>query len=409
MHSDEVAQATEHRLTVKNSFLDKLIGRIDRVDPQSLQGFVLKLARERGFLETLFNTIQEGIIVATADGRISYLNAAAGELLGLNPEQAVGEQLARYLRDLDWKKIWSADKQEWSKVVTHELEVFYPRQRFLNFYIVPLVDEEHSIVTGMAVILRDVTETRKRTETAIESEKLSALTLLAAGVAHEVGNPLNSLNIHLQLMERELKGLPPETVTQLRKDLRIARDEIARLDRIINQFLRAVRPTKPDLQRASVNDIVNETISLLEREIADRDILVERELGKDIPASLVDRAQLKQAFYNLIKNALQAMRAGGILRVRTEATDTHVIVSFIDTGHGISPEQVGRIFEPYYTTKTEGSGLGLMIVQRIVRDHGGMIDVESDVGRGTTVRIKLPIHEKRTRLLEASRAGEQGA
>ncbi len=392
---------------MKNSFLDKLIGRIDRVDPQSLQGFVLKLARERGFLETLFNTIQEGIIVATADGRISYLNAAAGELLGLNPEQAVGEQLARYLRDLDWKKIWSADKQEWSKVVTHELEVFYPRQRFLNFYIVPLVDEEHSIVTGMAVILRDVTETRKRTETAIESEKLSALTLLAAGVAHEVGNPLNSLNIHLQLMERELKGLPSDTATQLKKDLRIARDEIARLDRIINQFLRAVRPTKPDLQRASVNDIVNETISLLEREISDRDILVERELGKDIPASLVDRAQLKQAFYNLIKNALQAMRAGGILRVRTEATDTHVIVSFIDTGHGISPEQVGRIFEPYYTTKTDGSGLGLMIVQRIVRDHGGMIDVESDVGRGTTVRIKLPIHEKRTRLLEAAGAGNR--
>jgi signal transduction histidine kinase len=210
-------------------------------------------------------------------------------------------------------------------------------------------------------------------------------------------------------MERELKGLPPDTAIQLKKDLRIARDEIARLDRIINQFLRAVRPTKPDLQRASVNDIVNETISLLEREIADRDILVERELGKDIPASLVDRAQLKQAFYNLIKNALQAMRAGGILRVRTEATDTHVIVSFIDTGHGISPEQVGRIFEPYYTTKTDGSGLGLMIVQRIVRDHGGMIDVESDVGRGTTVRIKLPIHEKRTRLLEAAGAGNRGA
>ncbi len=392
---------------MKNSFLDKLIGRIDRVDPQSLQGFVLKLARERGFLETLFNTIQEGIIVASADGRISYLNAAAGELLGLNPEQAVGEQLARYLRDLDWKKIWSADKQEWSKVVTHELEVFYPRQRFLNFYIVPLVDEDNSIVTGMAIILRDVTETRKRTEIAIESERLSALTLLAAGVAHEIGNPLNSLNIHLQLMERELKHASADSAERLKKDLRVARDEIARLDRIITQFLRAVRPSKPDLQRASVNDIITETLTLLEREIGDRDILVERELANDVPASLVDRAQLKQAFYNLIKNALQAMRAGGILRVRTEVADAHVVVSFIDTGHGISAEQIGRIFEPYYTTKTEGSGLGLMIVQRIVRDHGGTIDVESDVGHGTTVRIKLPIHEKRTRLLEAAGAGVQ--
>lgn len=394
---------------MKNTFLDKLIGRIDRVDPQSLQSFVLKLSREKGFLETLFNTIQEGIIVTSADGRISYLNVAAGELLGLDVEQAVGEPLARSLRDLDWQKIWSADKEEWSKVMTHELEVFYPRHRFLSFYIVPLVDENNSVVTGMAVILRDVTETRKQTESAIESEKLSALTLLAAGVAHEIGNPLNSLNIHLQLMERELASLPSKNAERLRQDLRVARDEIARLDRIINQFLRAIRPAKPDLQRVSINDVVTETLKLLEREIADRDILVEQELGADIPRSLVDRAQLKQAFYNLIRNALQAMRAGGILRIRTEATDNHLVISFLDTGHGISAEQMGRIFEPYYTTKTDGSGLGLMIVQRIVRDHGGTIDVESDAGRGTTVRIKLPIHERRTRLLEAAGArGQSG-
>jgi len=392
---------------VRNTFLNKLIDRIDRVDPQSLQSFVLKLSREKGFLETLFNTIQEGIIVSTADGRISYLNTAAAELLGLNVEQAIGEPLFRHLRDLDWQKIWSADKEEWSKVMTHELEVFYPRHRLLSFYIVPLVDEENSVVTGMAIILRDVTETRKQTESAIESEKLSALTLLAAGVAHEIGNPLNSLNIHLQLMERELKNLPPENAERLRKDLRVARDEIARLDRIINQFLRAIRPAKPDLQRASINDVVTETLKLLEREISDRDILLEQELAADVPASLVDRAQLKQAFYNLIRNALQAMRAGGILRIRTEATDSHLVVSVIDTGQGISAEQMGRIFEPYYTTKPDGTGLGLMIVQRIVRDHGGTIDVESDASRGTTVRIKLPIHERRTRLLEAATEGEQ--
>jgi PAS domain S-box-containing protein len=388
---------------VKSSFLDKLIGRIERVDPQSLQSFVLKLAREKGFLETLFNTIQEGIIVTDSEGRISYLNAAASELLGIPAEQGVGEPVSRYLRDLDWEKIWSADKDEWRKVMTHELEVSYPRQRFLNFYIVPLVDDQHGLVTGMAVILRDVTEARQRTETAIESEKLSALTLLAAGVAHEIGNPLNSLNIHLQLMERELKNVPPASASRLREDIRVARDEITRLDRIVSQFLRAIRPTKPDLQRASINEIVTETLTLLERELKNRDILVELELAADLPRCLVDRAQLKQAFYNLIKNALQASRAGGILRIRTEASETHIVVSFVDTGYGISPEQIGRIFEPYYTTKPEGSGLGLMIVQRIVREHGGTIDVESDTTRGTTVRLKLLIHERRTRLLEAGK------
>jgi PAS domain S-box-containing protein len=386
---------------VKTPFLDKLIGRIERVDPQSLQGFVLKLAREKGFLETLFNTIQEGIIVAGADGRISYLNAAAGDLLGLDTTNAIGEPLSRYLRDLDWPELFSPDKDEWNKVLAHEFEVFYPRQRFLSFYVVPLVDND--VVTGMAIILRDVTESHQRTQTAIESEKLSALTLLAAGVAHEIGNPLNSLNIHLQLMERELKNIPPASAERLRQDLRVAREEIARLDRIVNQFLRAVRPTRPDLQRASLNDIVREALALMERELANRDILVELELADDLPRCLMDRAQLKQAFYNLIKNALQAMRAGGILRIRTEASEADVTVAFIDTGHGIAPEQIGQIFEPYYTTKPDGSGLGLMIVQRIVREHGGTIAVESDAGRGTTVRIKLPIYEKRTRLLEAAR------
>ncbi|MCG3147412.1 MAG: Adaptive-response sensory-kinase SasA [Verrucomicrobiae bacterium] len=386
---------------MKSTFLDKLIGRLDRVDPQSLQSVVLKLAREKGFLETLFNTIQEGIIVADPDGRINYLNTAAGDMLGLDRERALGAPLSNYLRDLDWDKIFTADKAEWSKVLAHEIEVFYPRQRLLSFYIVPLVDSDHDLVSGMAVILRDITETRRHTETTIESEKLSALTLLAAGVAHEIGNPLNSLNIHLQLMERELRSLPATTADRLRQDIRVARDEVTRLDRIINQFLRAIRPTKPDLQRAAVNDIVTDSLALMERELTNRDILVELELADNLPRCLVDQLQLKQAFYNLIRNALQAMRAGGILRIRTETSESHVAISFIDTGRGISAEQIGRIFEPYYTTKNEGTGLGLLIVQRIVREHGGMIDVESDAGRGTTVRIKLPIYEKQTRLLES--------
>jgi two-component system, sporulation sensor kinase E len=392
---------------MKTSFLDKLIGRMDRLDPRSLQSVVLKLSRERGFLETLFNTIQEGIIVTDADGRVSYLNTAASDLLGIDPQRALGQPVSDWLRDFDWKKIWSADRGAWRKLMSQELEVVYPRQRFLSFYIVPLVDEQQDIVSGMAVILRDVTESRRRTESVIESEKLSALTLLAAGVAHEIGNPLNSLHIHLQLMERELKGLPPAQARRLRKRLRIARQEIARLDRIINQFLRAIRPTRPQFQRVSVNDLLAGTLDFLRREIADRDILVEREFAADLPNLLADPEQLRQAFYNIIRNALQAMRAGGILRVRTELQDAHVAVCFVDSGHGIPPEQIGKLFEPYHTTKQDGSGLGLMIVQRIVREHGGIIEVESDVGRGTVFRLKLPVHEKRLRLLEAGRGDSQ--
>ena len=204
-------------------------------------------------------------------------------------------------------------------------------------------------------------------------------------------------------MERELKNLPATEEVRLREDLRVARGEIARLDQIIKQFLHAIRPTQPDLQPTAVNEVVMDALMTMEHEIADRDILVERELAEGLPRILLDRAQLKQAFYNVIKNSLQAMRSGGILRIRTEADDAYVTVSFIDSGVGIAPEEIGQLFEPYFTTKKEGTGLGLMIVQRIVREHGGMIEIESDKGRGTTFRIKLPIHEKRTRLLAAPR------
>ena len=384
---------------MKSSFLDKLIGRIDRIDPESLQSYMLKLVREKGFLETVFNTIEEGIIVTDESGRISYLNRATTELVGIPPTTGVGSHVSKYLPELDWEKISIADREEWRKVLSRELEVFYPKQRLIHFYVMPL-DDGGEQARGLIIILRDITETQRKTEATIESEKSASITLLAAGVAHEIGNPLNSLHIHMQLLERELKRLPEDQTAKLREYVAVAKDEVGRLDTIVTQFLRAVRPARPNLEVGSVNEVVHEAITFLKREITDRDILVEEELSNTLPQILFDRAQLKQAFYNIIKNAMQAMRKGGILHVSTEATDDHVIVAFRDTGGGISGENLSKLFQPYFTTKAEGSGLGLMIVQRIVRDHGGEIEIQSDVGRGTTVRILLPLRERRMRLLQ---------
>lgn len=386
---------------MKSSFLDKLIGRIDRIDSESLQSYLLHLVREKGFLETVFNTIEEGIIVTDPRGKISYLNRAATELLGVPQATGIGSHVSKCLPDLDWEKISSADREEWRKVMSRELEVFYPRKRTIQFYVAPLVTEGEQ-PQGLIIILRDVTENRRKTEAAIESEKLASLTVLAAGVAHEIGNPLNSLHIHLQLLARELRTLPDEKGAKLREYVAVARDEVARLDAIVTQFLRAVRPSKPNLERGNVNDVVREAVSFLRQELRDRDMIVEEELSGALPQVQFDRAQLKQAFYNIIRNAIHAMGKGGILHVSTDMTSDHVVVSFRDTGGGISPENMRKLFQPYFTTKREGTGLGLMIVQRIVRDHGGEIEIESDLGRGATVRILLPLQERRMRLLKAA-------
>jgi two-component system, sporulation sensor kinase E len=136
-------------------------------------------------------------------------------------------------------------------------------------------------------------------------------------------------------------------------------------------------------------------------EIQDRHMVVEQELRADLPLLQLDREQMKQAFYNVIKNSLEAMRRHGTLRIRTDVDDTYVIVSFIDTGSGISAENLSRVFEPYFTTKPSGTGLGLLIVRRIVREHGGELSIESTQGKGLTLTIRLPYVEKRIRMLEA--------
>jgi len=385
---------------MKSTFLDKLIGRIDRIDPESLQSYMLKLVREKGFLETIFNAIEEGLIVTDARGRISYVNRAATELLGIPQASAVGAQVSKYLPDLNWEKISGADREEWKKMLSRELELFYPRRRLVHFYVMPL-DGESEHPEGLVIILRDMTEARKETAATIESERLASVTLLAAGVAHEIGNPLNSLHIHLQLIDRELRGLPEDKRGKLKEYIKVARDEVNRLDAIVTQFLRAVRPQAPSLELGSINDVAREALGFLQQELKNRDILVEEELAPGLPQILYDRSQLKQAFFNVIRNAMQAMGKGGILHVSTGATSDHVVVAFRDTGGGISEQNLSKLFQPYFTTKLEGSGLGLMIVQRIVRDHGGQIEIESNVGKGTTVRILLPLRERRMRLLEA--------
>ena len=391
---------------MKSGFLDKLIARLDVLDADSLQTHILHLVQEKGLLETIFQAIQEGVVVLDGKGLITYANRAAEKFLGFNAEIAVGDSIRRYLRDMDWERVMELDEGEWSRLMSREIEITYPEHRFLDFYIVPLsmVDDRED---GVVVILRDISREREHEAHTLESEKLNAITLLAAGVAHEIGNPLNSLNIHLQLLDREAKQLPVEHGQHLGELLDIARDEVSRLDKIISQFLQAIRPVQPRFECAKIPEILENTLKVMKREIEDRDILVEVNRSDHLPTAHVDKGQMKQAFFNIIKNAVQSMPHGGLLAITLSSTDRFVAISFKDSGPGISPDQLGKIFEAYHTTKSSGSGLGLMIVQRIVRDHGGEIEVHSEPGSGTTFTLFLPRDKRRIRLLKAARTSEK--
>lgn len=401
--------------STKSSFIEKVLGRIDALNPENLQSFVERLARDRSFLETLFNTIEDGVLVADREGKVTYLNAAASQLTGFDEDAAMDQPVTRLLPELDWASLQAADHEGGRSVVRREFELDYPRKRFIRLYAAPL-DGEAKGSTGMALILHDATEAREQTHEAIESERIQALTLLAASVAHELGNPLNALSIHLQLMAREIRKLgqpsaageagDPDEVSdiaaKLEKYISVAKGEVNRLDYIVTQFLQAIRPSKPKLKKSSLNDTVEETIELLRPEFDNRGQAIKLEFAKSLPLALFDAAQIKQSLINLMKNSMHAMSTGGELTIKTGEAAAGVWVSLTDSGGGIPQEQIKRIFEPYYTTKEKGSGLGLMIVQRIVRDHDGRLELVSHGGKGTTFRIWLPQEERRQHLLETA-------
>jgi two-component system, sporulation sensor kinase E len=400
---------------MKSGFLDKLIERLGRIGPEDVQNYLLQLAQEKGLIETVFNAIQEGIIVTDTKGQITYVNDAACELFGLEAESSIGKRLDERVRGLDWKSLSQSEG-----AISRDMEIFYPANRFLNFYIVPLLigrrnpkegvddSKKKTEPVGYAIILRDITESRRSTEKTIESERFNALRLLAAGVAHEIGNPLNSLHIHLQLMERKVRKLDGKVKEELKEAIAVSRAEITRLDSIVTQFLQAIRPSKPILHPENVNAIVEEAVRFFTPEIEDRDIVVEQELRPDLPILQLDRDQMKQVFFNVIKNSFEAMKRRGIMRIRTDMDATHVIISFTDTGGGMSAESLSRVFEPYFTTKDTGSGLGLLIVRRIVREHGGEMAIESTEGKGLTLTIRLPYLDKRVRMLGAGERKAEG-
>jgi signal transduction histidine kinase len=195
-----------------------------------------------------------------------------------------------------------------------------------------------------------------------------------------------------------------DSARKLEQYLSVAKGEINRLDYIVTQFLHAIRPTPPQLKPGSLNEVVEKTLELLQPELDNRGLQVKTKLASRLPLAPIDVTQLQQVLVNLVKNAMQAMTKGGTLTLRTGEGSEGVWLSVADTGGGIPQEQINRIFEPFYTTKKKGSGLGLMIVQRIIRAHDGRIELESDVGRGTTFRIWLPLHERKPRLLGAGKS-----
>ena len=391
--------------TRRPSSLDRVLGRLDQLDAVNLTNLVQRLARERGLFEDIFNVLQEGILVVDVEGVIAYANDAADQLIGLGGgKDLAGQTLWRLVPGLRPSLGAWMDDEVALPIVAREFELTYPEPRTVRLYMVPFrSDPKSGAERRFVVILSDVTRDKATTEERIESERTSSILLLAASVAHELGNPLNSLTIHLQLMERRIKKLrlaaKHKEAAALAESVAICQAEVQRLDGIITHFLEAIRPRSPALAENDLAEILADVFRFQQDELADRGIKVEAETQDRLPTVMADRDQVKQAFFNVIKNAMEAMKPGGVLRVGAAADDDFVTVVFGDTGSGIRQEDLLKLFEPYHTTKADGHGLGLMIVQRILREHGGQVGIESKEGVGTVVTLRFPRKDRRVHML----------
>lgn len=373
-------------------FVHKLVKNLDRIDRDSLERHLRELVDSHKTLENILHEIHEGVLVVHKNGEIHFANSAAQSWLGVNfsPNQKtnikqiadsrVGEFLERNIPHL-------------AQRLTGDFHILSPREMDVRIFLYPMEDKKEIL----ALVLNLQTEKSKSNRKAADSS-IEGLLSLAAGIAHEIGNPLNSIAIHLALLQKEIKNLPDNKKTNFEKALSVLQTETGRLDRIVRNFLKAARKPPLRFRHENLNQILKAAIEFMSPELSENNVRIQIKTDDTIPPFLMDRERLHQAFINLIKNAMQAMPKGGRLLIRTSLKDKIAAVVLKDEGQGISEKDLPHIFEAYYTTKTEGSGLGLMTVWKTVAEHAGHIEVASQPGSGSTFTLLLPLREPKLQL-----------
>jgi nitrogen-specific signal transduction histidine kinase len=354
----------------------------------------------RIYNETLLENLTTGVIAAGADERVTVFNNEAGQITGLNPRDIIDHSLDRLppgLREILCATLATGDRQENGELILplgdHNAVVRASSSTFHG---------EQGEMLGALVVLTDITALKRLELQIRRSDRLASLGTLSAGMAHEIKNPLVSIKTFAQLLpERYQDSDFRETFSNL------IGHEIDRIDSLVNQLLRFARPAKPVLAPMHVHDVLEKSLQLVGHRLYQKEIKLTRCWEADVDTIRADADQLEQVFLNFFLNAMDAMDRGGELRVETEIRaanewvtaisgtngDSHEVlrVTIRDNGEGIRGEDIPHVFDPFFTTKDYGTGLGLSVVHGIIQEHGGQIEVESELEKGTAFHILLPL------------------
>lgn len=373
-------------------FLNKFIKRLDKIDQESLKTFVLNLKKENEFLYSVLQALPYGISIIDPHGIVTFSNSKAHDIL-MRPSTEKNVPLKRLFEDSDLFEPVSQYFNESKHFDDLVIDIIKPAIKTVLVSGIPLYDDTH-VLYAYVVVIRDM-QVDEEIEHTRRRDMFESLTTLAAGLAHEIGNPLNTIHIYLQLIGKELKSGSTKKVDEF---IHVISSETRRLDKLVKNFLNVTRSKVSLIRKRSVNEPIRNAINFFKPELTKNSIACFVELDNDIPKFYIDSDRLYEAFANLIKNAIEAMPHGGDLRIISAMTNNIVTISVADTGIGIDPADLPHIFDAYYTKKQGGSGLGLMNVYAIIKAHKGRIHVDSEVNRGTTFRISLPIQREKLQL-----------
>ena len=380
-----------------SGFIQKVFDRIDKLDKYKLKKILGELSTEKELYKLVFDSMIEGVIVTNRDNKVILMNRAMEGFIAIPKKRIYFQELEFCNFDSEIKEVLDEALNYNQRIVDREVHLRRTDKTFM-LSVLPLVKE--GSIEGHVIILVDITEKRMREIQLRQAESLAALTTLSAGVAHEIKNPLTSIDIHIQLLKKEIVKLQGGNAKDMKNLLVIVKEEIDRLNSIVQDFLFAVRPMSMTLSQENINEFLEELMDFLKYELIEADIEVVLEFDNDLPPVLVDPKYLKQALLNIIKNSIEAIGQGGEIRVRTEqSSDGNVIIHIADNGGGIPESLISKIFEPYFTTRKSGTGLGLVIVYKVIKELGGDIKVRSKDEEGTVFSIMLPVFEKKSKLI----------
>ncbi|MDR0600734.1 MAG: PAS domain-containing sensor histidine kinase [Treponema sp.] len=410
--------------------IPRALRKIDKLTPEQIKTLLFSMSTDIDLLETVLDSLTEGVLVCDSDHNLILANKYLDRLLPLSRRGEEPVRAWNLIRDDGVADFLEEVLLSGDNAREREFEIENKGlSRLLSISVFPLVKDYQ--VKGSLIHVEDITEKRKNEFRIRRIENLASLTTLAAGVAHEIKNPLGSISIHIQLLQKAFAkneelyySNHPEDRPELNPGaadrgptgyfkmfhhyVEVINEEIERLNHIVVDFLFAVRPMTLDLREGNFNAFLRETLDFTRYELEAAQVRTELELDEDLPPLEFDDRIMKQAILNLIQNASAAMKGGGTLTVKTGRKDNEALISVRDTGAGIPEANMPKIFDPYFTTKERGSGLGLTLVFKIIREHRGEISVSSREGEGTCFTIALPIPQRERRLLSAGESPAAG-